>query len=277
MRIEQLIKFLSPLKVLGTAAGVVDRLMDDSRVVSAGDAFIAVRGSNTDGHQFIAAAIKNGATVIIAESEPETDIPDSTTWLVCSDTRSVLGPLALEFAGNPQTRLKLIGVTGTNGKTTVTTLVWQVLTSIGYQVALLGTVTKWIGAKEYPSNLTTPGSIELANDMKLAVESGCTHFIMEVSSHALEQGRTNGLQFDVAVFTNLTHDHLDYHKDVDHYAAAKKILFDQLNEDATAIINMDDSYGKFMVSNCKATIWDLTLKNDEYYIHTMDQSGLLLD
>ena len=277
MKIEQLINFLSPKKVFGTAAGVVDRLMDDSRLVASGDAFIAVRGLDADGHQFINSAIKNGATVIIAETEPDSEILESITWLVCPDTRSILGPLALEFVGNPQNKLKLIGVTGTNGKTTVTTLVWQVLTSIGYQVALLGTVTKWIGSKEYPSKLTTPGSIELANDMKLAVDSGCTHFIMEVSSHALEQGRTNGLHFHTAVFTNLTHDHLDYHKDVDHYAAAKKVLFDQLTDDSTAIINMDDSYGKFMVTDCKATIWDLTLKNDEYYIHTMDQKGLLID
>ena len=277
MKIEQLINFLSPKKVFGTAAGVVDRLMDDSRLVASGDAFIAVRGLDADGHQFINSAIKNGATVIIAETEPDSEILESITWLVCPDTRSILGPLALEFVGNPQNKLKLIGVTGTNGKTTVTTLVWQVLTSIGYQVALLCTVTKWIGSKEYPSKLTTPGSIELANDMKLAVDSGCTHFIMEVSSHALEQGRTNGLHFHTAVFTNLTHDHLDYHKDVDHYAAAKKVLFDQLTDDSTAIINMDDSYGKFMVTDCKATIWDLTLKNDEYYIHTMDQKGLLID
>jgi UDP-N-acetylmuramoyl-L-alanyl-D-glutamate--2,6-diaminopimelate ligase len=281
MKIEQLINFLSPVKVLGTTAGVVDRLMDDSRLVTSGDAFIAVRGTDTDGHQFITSAINNGATVIIAETEPEseqeTKITNSITWLVCPETRSILGPLALKFVGNPQNKLKLIGVTGTNGKTTVTTLVWQVLSSIGYQVALLGTVTKWIGSKEYSSNLTTPGSIELANDMKLAVESGCTHFIMEVSSHALEQGRTNGLNFDTAVFTNLTHDHLDYHRDFNHYAAAKKIMFDQLTEDSTAIINMDDSYGKVMVTDCKATIWDLTLKNEEYYIHTMDQKGLLID
>ena len=277
MKIEQLINFLSPIKVLGNTTGVVERLMDDSRVVTPGDVFIAVRGSDVDGHQFISSAIKNGATVIIAETEPIMEVTDSVTWLVCPDTRSILGPLALEFAGNPHSKLKLIGVTGTNGKTTVTTLVWQVLTSIGYQVALLGTVTKWIGSKEYPSKLTTPGSIELANDMKLAVESGCTHFIMEVSSHALEQGRTNGLQFDTAVFTNLTHDHLDYHKDVDHYAKAKKILFDQLIEDSTAIINIDDSYGHKMISDCKATIWELTLKTDDYYIHTMDQNGLLID
>ncbi len=289
-------------------AGVIQRLIDDSRVAGPNDAFIAVQGSETDGHTFIGSALQSGVDVVIAERSPSDEelkilngkLPGTlnrsdsalslgkgsdyhelfdllkVTWIVCDDTRNILAPLAFEFAGNPQKQLKLIGVTGTNGKTTVTTLIWQVLDHLGIPAALLGTVLKRIGSKEVSSSLTTPGAIELANDMKLAVESGCTHFIMEVSSHALEQGRTRGLDFDVAVFTNLTHDHLDYHKTMDRYADAKKLLFDGLSDQATAVINADDTNHRYMIKDCKATIWDLTLKSEDYYILTIDHNGLLI-
>jgi len=308
MTIERLIAFAQPEKVYGPMAGVLHRLIDDSRIAGPNDAFIAVHGSEADGHAFIESALQAGVTVVVAERSPSdeeleilknrsTEDKSSAesgesqgkgsdfhelfeilgiTWLVCDDTREILAPLAFEFVGNPQQELKLIGVTGTNGKTTVTTLIWQVLDHLGVPAALLGTVLKRIGSHEISSKLTTPGAIELANDMKLAVESGCTHFIMEVSSHALEQGRTRGLDFDVAVFTNLTHDHLDYHKTLERYADAKKILFDELSADATAIVNADDPQATHMVKDCRATVWDLTLNSDDYYIHTMDQNGLLV-
>ncbi len=308
MTIERLIAFVQPEKVYGPMAGVLHRLIDDSRIAGPNDAFIAVHGSEADGHAFIASVLQAGVTVIVAERSPTDEeleilknrsIVDNSgvesgeslgkgsdfhelfeilgiTWLVCDDTREILAPLAFEFVGNPQHELKLIGVTGTNGKTTVTTLIWQVLDHLGIPAALLGTVLKRIGSKEISSKLTTPGAIELANDMKLAVESGCTHFIMEVSSHALEQGRTRGLNFDVAVFTNLTHDHLDYHKTLERYADAKKILFDELSSEATAIVNVDDPQATHMVKDCQATVWDLTLNSHDYYIHTMDQNGLLV-
>lgn len=308
MTIERLIAFAQPEKVYGPMAGVLHRLIDDSRIAGPNDAFIAVHGSEADGHAFIASALLAGVTVIVAERSPSDEeleilknrsIVDKSaadsgeslgkgsdfhelfeilgvTWLVCDDTREILAPLAFEFVGNPQHKLKLIGVTGTNGKTTVTTLIWQVLDHLGIPAALLGTVLKRIGSTEIPSKLTTPGAIELASDMRLAVDSGCSHFIMEVSSHALEQGRTRGLDFDVAVFTNLTHDHLDYHKTLDRYAEAKKLLFDGLSANATAVVNKDDVNYRYMVKDCQATIWDLTLKSDDYYIHTMDTNGLLV-
>jgi len=311
MTIERLIALVHPTKMFGPMSGTAHRLIDDSRIATFGDVFIAVPGSEADGHAFILSTLRAGVRVVLAERSPsreeialirtfsnddQTDHQDGdtegkdrgavinqilnrsgVTWMVCDDTREVLAPLAFEFAGNPQQHLTLVGVTGTNGKTTVTTLVWQVCESLGVQAALLGTVTKHIGGRTVESKLTTPGAIELAEDMRQAVEAGCSHFIMEVSSHALEQGRTQGLNFDVAVFTNLTHDHLDYHKTVEQYAAAKKTLFDGLTSDATAIINSDDPYGRFMVSDSSALVWDLTLKTDEYFIDTIDHNGLLVN
>lgn len=276
MTIERIIELLNPVGIMGPQSGPAGVLRDDSRKVTTGDTFIAVKGTDADGHNYIHNALANGARVIIATQHPTSELDEHVTWLVCKDTRASLAPLAFEFAGNPQQSLRLIGVTGTNGKTTVTTLIWQVFMQLGIQAALLGTVSKQIAARTYASNLTTPGAIELAEDMNQAVEAGCRYFIMEVSSHALDQGRANGLDFEVAVFTNLTHDHLDYHKSLEQYAASKKRLFDGLNETATAIVNSDDTYGSYMISDTKATVWDLTLKSDDYYIHTIDRTGILV-
>lgn len=277
MTIAALIHILNPLRVFGPVDGIAGGLRDDSRKVTSGDTFIAVKGTDVDGHDYIGKALENGASVIIASQDPSNESEITATWIVCKDTREVLAPLAMEFAENPQRKLTLIGVTGTNGKTTVTTLIWQVMMQLGYRAALLGTVSKQIADQTFASNLTTPGAIELANDMKLAVEAGCRYFIMEVSSHALDQGRAKGLDFEVAVFTNLTHDHLDYHKSLEQYATSKKLLFDGLGEHATAIVNIDDSYGSYMVSGTKATIWDLTLKSEDYYIHSVDKNGILVN
>lgn len=276
MTIARIIEILNPVHITGPQSGSAGVLRDDSRKVTAGDTFIAIKGTDADGHDYIHKALENGARVIIASQQPTGALGAQVTWMVCQDTREMLAHLALEFAGNPQQSLRLIGVTGTNGKTTVTTLIWQVMMQLGIRAALLGTVSKQIADQAYTSNLTTPGTIELADDMKLAVEAGCRYFIMEVSSHALDQGRASGIDFEVAVFTNLTHDHLDYHKTLEQYAASKKLLFDGLSENATAIVNTDDVYGSYMISDTKATVWDLTLKSDDYYIHTIDQTGLLV-
>jgi UDP-N-acetylmuramoyl-L-alanyl-D-glutamate--2,6-diaminopimelate ligase len=274
MNVEQLIDILQPTMVSGKCTKPVGQLRDDSRKVTPGDVFIAVRGFSSDGHQYVRQALAKGASVIICEEPLETE---TACVLVIGDTRSAVGPLALEFQGNPQKQLSLVGVTGTNGKTTVSTLIWQALQKLGANPALSGTVQKAIGTSQTSSNLTTPGPVELAQDLRDAVDNGCTHFVMEVSSHALDQKRTAGLDFAVAVFTNLSHDHLDYHQDMQSYAYAKKLLFQTLKPEAYAIVNSDDPAGSFMADECLATVWDLTFKTDDYQILQNDTQGLMID
>ncbi len=215
-------------------------LRHDSRTVSPDDVFIAIRGIQADGHEYVNEAVAQGASIVIIEE------PVSTEQEVCiiqvADTRALLGPLAQAFAGNPAQKMKIIGITGTNGKTTVATLTYQALQQLNVTPALLGTTGKRVGGQTMDSNLTTSDPVELAEDMKKANKAGVTHLIMEVSSHALDQQRVNGIDFDIAAFTNLSHDHLDYHKDLNNYAHAKAKLFTSLNPKATAIINGDDEY-----------------------------------
>jgi UDP-N-acetylmuramoyl-L-alanyl-D-glutamate--2,6-diaminopimelate ligase len=225
-------------------------LVQDSRQVSDGDVFIAIQGSQMDGHNFIPQAIQNGAKVIITMQV----IPDNedVCFVRVEDTRELLGPLAQAFKGNPARDMTLIGITGTNGKTTVATLTYQILRELDAKPALLGTIEKRIGDEIFESKLTTSDPIELAADMRKMVDAGTSHMIMEVSSHALDQGRVDGLKFQVAAFTNLSHDHLDYHKTVEAYAKSKKQLFDHLDRDSWAIINGDDEQADFMLSDCMA-------------------------
>lgn len=274
MTLERIISIIEPSFVSGTNCLPTGKITDDSRQVQKGDIFVAVRGNAFDGHKFMNQAIEQGAAVIISE-----ELIDSETAcvLVVENTRAVLGPLALDFAGNPQNELQIVGVTGTNGKTTVATLIWQVLEQLQVDAALLGTVSKRFGKREEASLLTTPGAMELANDLRKAVESDCRYFIMEVSSHALEQLRTNGLQFKVAIFTNLTHDHLDYHGTMEAYASAKKLLFDGLSDEAIAIVNVDDEYGTRMLENTAAEAWDLSLENEDFRVMVTDSEGILID
>jgi UDP-N-acetylmuramoyl-L-alanyl-D-glutamate--2,6-diaminopimelate ligase len=274
LTLQQIIDIVKPNMIAGANCVPTGKLTDNSRYVKPGDIFVAVRGSAFDGHKFIPQAIELGASIIITEELVEAD---ETCILVVSDTRTAMGTLALAMAGNPQDKLHLIGITGTNGKTTVATLVHQTLSRLDTKTALLGTVNKIFGSVEEQSTLTTPGAVELASDLQKAVDYGCTHFVMEVSSHALDQRRTQGLQFEVAVFTNLSHDHLDYHKTIEAYQDAKKHLFDSLNDQATAIVNVDDLSGLRMVSDTKARIWELTLRDDDYKVAAMDASGLLID
>jgi UDP-N-acetylmuramoyl-L-alanyl-D-glutamate--2,6-diaminopimelate ligase len=274
MTLERIISIIEPSFVSGTNCFPTGKITDDSRQVQKGDIFVAVRGNAFDGHKFVNQAIEQGAAVVVSE-----ELIDSKTAcvLVVENTRAVLGPLALDFAGNPQNELQIVGVTGTNGKTTVATLIWQVLEQLQVDAALVGTVSKRFGKLEEASLLTTPGAMELANDLRKAVESDCRYFIMEVSSHALEQLRTNGLSFKVAIFTNLTHDHLDYHGTMDAYASAKKLLFDGLSDEAIAIVNVDDEYGTRMLENTAAEAWDLSLNNEDFRVMVTDSEGILID
>ena len=232
-------------------------LHQDSRQVSQDDVFIAVRGIHADGHLFIEDAIGQGASVIICEESYYTEASDICVIEVES-TRNILGHLAQAFQGNPSEKLTIIGVTGTNGKTTISTLVWQALHKLGAKPSLLGTVAKHINNEVFDSRLTTADPIELAADMKAMADAGSTHLIMEISSHALDQQRVNGFRVHVGAFTNLSHDHLDYHSDMESYASAKRRLFDGLDENGWAIINTDDPYGDFMAENASCKVLDFS-------------------
>jgi UDP-N-acetylmuramoyl-L-alanyl-D-glutamate--2,6-diaminopimelate ligase len=275
---NELLIACDPIDVTGSPEGELNgQIVHDSRQVGSNDVFVAIRGHKSDGHQFINDALGKGASVIIAE-EPAPENAGAAIWIHVKDSRKVLMPLALARQGNPQESLVLVGITGTNGKTTVATLVYQVLTHLGYNASLLGTVSRRIGKTELPSKLTTADPVELAADLKDMVKAGSTHLVMEVSSHALDQHRVNGLRFDVAGFTNLTHDHLDYHGSIENYLNAKKTLFDQLEERATAVINSDDPSADVMVEDTKATVWEVSFNDDSgFRILSNTPAGLELD
>lgn len=259
MTYSELISFCKPLSVRGRAPETLGNLRNDSRSVKQGDTFIAIRGHQADGHSYLTDALERGASVLITEEEFDPELEDAAV-IVVENTRKILSPLAQKFAGDPAKELRIVGITGTNGKTTVATLVWQALRNLEQPAALLGTVSKRINDDEMESRLTTADPIELAVDMSKMVKAGCIYLVMEVSSHALHQGRVNGIQFDVAAFTNLSHDHLDYHSSMEEYAAAKKILFDNLSDTSWAVINADDRYAGFMVDDTQAKVLDISLQ-----------------
>jgi len=223
----------------------------DSRKVETGFLFVAIKGTQSDGHAFIDKAITLGAIIIICEALPEAT-NNSVTYVTVKDTAVALGIICGNFFGNPSRKLKLVGVTGTNGKTTVATLLFQLFTAMGRKCGLLSTVENRIVDKVLPTTHTTPDPIQINELLSTMVGEGCTHCFMEVSSHAAAQGRIEGLQFTGALFTNITHDHLDYHHTFESYIRAKKIFFDRLSSDAFALINVDDKRGMVMLQNTKA-------------------------
>ena len=225
----------------------------DSRLVQEGDMFIAVRGTQTDGHQYIAAAEEKGAVAIVCEKTPEKLSPN-VAYITFPNVQSIAGKLATAFYGNPSQKLKLVGVTGTNGKTTIATLLYELFRKMGHRCGLLSTVCNYIDGTPYPSTHTTPDAISLNRMLAQMVDAGCEYAFMEVSSHALAQERTGGLEFAGAIFTNLTRDHMDYHETMENYLKAKKSFFDNLSRHAFAITNLDDKNGPVMVQNCRGDI-----------------------
>jgi UDP-N-acetylmuramoyl-L-alanyl-D-glutamate--2,6-diaminopimelate ligase len=231
----------------------------DSRKAEPGFVFIAVRGTQADGHAFIDKAIVLGATVVVCEQLPEST-NNSITYVTVKDTALALGVICGNFFGNPSRKLKLVGVTGTNGKTTVATLLYQLFTAMGKKCGLLSTVENRIVDKVLPATHTTPDPIQINQLLTQMLEEGCTHAFMEVSSHACAQGRIEGLHFTGALFTNITHDHLDYHRTFESYIRAKKIFFDGLSSDAFAVVNVDDKRGMVMLQNTKAKKYTYGIK-----------------
>lgn len=278
----QLVELLNRIPVLeshGKNDREVSVLVFDSRNVSEDSLYVAVKGTVADGHSFIASSIEKGAKTIVCEELPE-NLDENITYIKVKDSSKTLGQLASNFYGNPSEKLKLIGVTGTNGKTSVSTLLFDVFKNLGYNSALLSTVEIRVGDEIIPATHTTPDVITINQILAKAVESGCEFAFMEVSSHGISQNRTEGLHFKIAGFTNLTHDHLDYHKTFDEYLKTKKRFFDELNENAIAITNVDDKNGNVMLQNTKAKKKSYALKTmADYHGRTLelDFNGMLLN
>ena len=232
----------------------------DSREVETRSVFIAIKGTQTDGHVYIEKAIEKGAVAIVCEQLPDT-LHEKITYVQVKDPAEALGIMAANFYGNPSEKLVLVGVTGTNGKTTCVTLLFQLYRELGYNTGLLSTVQNKINDETIPATHTTPDAIQLNALMAQMVAKGCTHCFMEVSSHAIMQQRVAGLVFRGALFTNLTHEHLDYHKTFDGYIKAKKMLFDGLPSTAFALVNTDDKRGAVMLQNTKASPYTYALKS----------------
>ncbi len=277
--LQNIINDISITKIIGTTDLSINHLVFDSRKVKAADVFVAVRGHALDGHQFIDKAIRNGASVIVLEQLPAT-IAEKTTYLLVDNSAEALGQMATSFYGHPSQQLKLIGITGTNGKTTTATLLFDLFTSMGYKVGLLSTVANRIAEETIPSTHTTPDAVGLNALLSQMVEAGCDYAFMEVSSHAIHQRRIAGITFAGGVFTNLTHDHLDYHGTFRDYIYAKKQFFDDLPKAAFALTNIDDKQGEVMVQNTKAKIAKYSLRRlTDYKARIIDNSltGLHLE
>ena len=237
----------------------IEGICFDSRQVKPGYLFVAVKGTQSDGHAYIPKALSLGAVAIVCETVPG-NVLEQATIVTVKNSSLALGIIASNFFGNPSEQLKLTGVTGTNGKTTVATLLYTLFESLGHKCGLISTVENRILDKVIPSTHTTPDPVQLNALLKQMLEAGCTHVFMEVSSHAIDQDRIGGLKFVGALFTNITHDHLDYHQTFENYIKAKKKYFDELSSDAFALVNADDKRGMVMMQNTKATKYSFGLK-----------------
>ncbi len=278
MKLSKLVENLSVIEILGSLEHEIGRVDFDSRKVESDSIYIAQRGHLVDGHKFIEDCIDKGATAIVCEELP-TIVNEEVTFIVVQDSAKALGEIASTFFGNPSETLTLIGITGTNGKTSVATLLYQVFTKMGHPSALISTVENKIFDKVIPSTHTTPDPVKINEILAEAVTLGCQYAFMEVSSHAVVQKRIAGLNFKVAGFTNITHDHLDYHGTFQEYIKAKKLFFDLLSTKAIAISNADDRNSKIMVQNSSARKVTYGLKNLADYsgkILEADFNGMLL-
>lgn len=253
MKLSELIEGLDILDIHGSVDREITGVNIDSRLIEKGHLFFAVKGTQTDGHNYINKAIELGAVAIVLQDMPK-ELSADITYIRVKETQQVTGEIATRFYGNPSSRLKLVGVTGTNGKTTTCTVLYNMFLRMGYKTGLLSTVCNYINRKEYPTAHTTPDPITLNRMLSRMADEGCEYVFMEVSSHSITQNRIGGLTFAGGVFTNITRDHLDYHKTFENYLAAKKLFFDNLPEKAFAITNVDDKNGMVMVQNTKASI-----------------------
>lgn len=270
MKLSDLFRNIRYTAVQGPLDRVITDVEIDSRKVGAGCLFIAMRGTQSDGHAYIGKAVQQGASAILCEQMPS-ELADTATYIQVPDTEAVCGQVTTNFFGNPSSKFELVGVTGTNGKTTIATLLYMLFRRLGYSCGLLSTVCNYIDGKAIPTDHTTPDPITLNRLMAEMADAGCKYVFMECSSHAIAQKRIGGLTFRGGIFTNLTRDHLDYHKTFDNYLKAKKAFFDGLGKNAFAITNLDDRNGMTMVQNTKAKVLG-------YSLHSICEfKGKLLD
>ena len=260
MKLIELLKNVEVLNTFGDTGVEITGVNIDSRRIERGHLFVAIPGTQTDGHKYIPKAIELGAAAILCEQMPE-EQADDVTYVVVASTENVVGLVATHFFGDPSRKLKLVGVTGTNGKTTIATLLYNMFRKFGHKCGLLSTVCNYIEGEAIPADHTTPDPIELNRLLAQMVAAGCDYAFMECSSHAIAQKRIGGLKFAGGLFTNLTRDHLDYHKTVENYRDAKKAFFDDLDKDAFAITNADDKNGLYMVQNTKAQVKTYSIRS----------------
>ena len=269
-KLSQLLDSIEVKQVVGDVEKIIADITCDSRTVKEGSLFIAVRGVAVDAHQFLPQVASNGAAAVVCEelpSEPSSEV----TYVVVDNSTIALAHLASSWYDNPSAKLKLVGVTGTNGKTTIATLLYELAQLMGYKAGLLSTVQNIIDKRVEPAKQTTPDHLTLNRLLHEMVEAGCDYAFMEVSSHACVQHRVDGLKFAGGIFTNLTRDHLDYHGTVDNYINAKKMFFDSLDADAFAVVNIDDKVGKVMVQNTKASKYSYSLRTlADYKCHVIE-------
>lgn len=261
IKLSTLLEEIKPLETVGTTDRNIISLESDSRKAEKDGMFVAVRGVTTDGHRYIPVVASAHVGAIVCEELPAT-IEKGITYIRVADTAEALGRLASAWYGHPSSRLKLVGVTGTNGKTTTATLLYEMAKLEGYKAGLLSTVCNYVQDRAIPTTHTTPDPLTLNALLAEMVEAGCDYAFMEVSSHAAHQHRIAGLKFAGAIFSNLTRDHMDYHKTVENYMNAKKMFFDGLDKDAFALVNADDKAGAYMVQNTRARVYTYSLRSD---------------
>ncbi|OAB76059.1 UDP-N-acetylmuramoyl-L-alanyl-D-glutamate--2,6-diaminopimelate ligase [Cochleicola gelatinilyticus] len=265
-------------KVVGNTSVALRELHFDSRKVGLDDVFVAIRGTLSDGHNYIKKAVNQGAIAVICEEIPS-EVVNGITYVQVADSQQALAIMASNFYGNPSEAIKLIGVTGTNGKTTISSLLYELFKAAGFETGLLSTVKIMVGNKQYETSHTTPDSLTINRYLQEMVEAGVEYCFMEVSSHGIHQKRTEGLHFTGGIFTNLSHDHLDYHKDFKEYRDVKKKFFDELPKNAFALVNVDDKNGEVMLQNTKAKKVTYAVKSyADYKVQILENqfSGLLL-
>ena len=280
MILNELLSVITPKQILGSTDIDITGIQFDSRKVVEGNLFVAQVGTAVDGHEYIASCIEKGAKAIVL-SNPDYLPAESNavTYILVDNTDEALGRMASKWFGEPSKQLTLVGVTGTNGKTTIATLLYKLTRALGYKAGLLSTVINYVDEESVPATHTTPDALELNGLLRRMVDAGCSHAFMEVSSHAIAQERIAGLDFDGALFTNLTRDHIDYHKTFDNYRDTKKRLFDNLKKEAFAVTNKDDKNGLVMTQNTKAKVYSYSVRTmADYRAQILEEGfdGMLL-
>ena len=277
MKIKEIFK---DVELVGSAPqGDVSQVCCDSRKCTAGSLFVAVRGAEADGHAFIGKAIENGAKYIVCEEIPQENA-NQAEFIIVKESRKAVAHIAANFYDNPSRKLKVVAVTGTNGKTSIATMLYNLFTDLGYSCGLLSTIANYVGEKRYEAVNTTPGPMELNALLAQMSDEGCEYCFMEASSHAIHQQRTEGIEFAGAIFTNLTHDHLDYHKTFANYLGCKKQLFDTLPKSAFALTNIDDRNGEVMLQNTQAQKYTYSCRNwADFKVKILEKTieGMLLN